>query len=54
MSKTNITELEEFLHEKCMESPALLAVVIGEYIKSLNKSQITQLEDFLVNNFGDD
>ena len=53
MSKTNITELEEFLHEKCMESPALLAVVIGEYIKSLNKSQITQLEDFLVNNFGD-
>jgi hypothetical protein len=50
---TNITELEDFLREKCMESPALLAVVIGEYIKSLNKSQITQLEDFLIENFGD-
>ena len=50
---TNLEELEEFLHEKCQESPALLAVVISEYLKSLNRSQITQLEDFLVNNFGD-
>jgi hypothetical protein len=45
------TELEDFLREKCQESPALLAVVIGEYIKSLNKSQISQLKDFLKENF---
>jgi len=45
------TQLEEFLHEKCQESPALLAVVISEYIKSLNKSQISQLKDFLRENF---
>ena len=50
----NLTELEEFLHEKCMENPALLDVVISEYIKSLSESELIGLQEFLSNNFGDE
>jgi hypothetical protein len=51
---TNRTELEFFLNEKCREDPDLLATIISEYVWSLDTTKLTELEDFLSNNFGDD
>ena len=48
------TELFEFLYAKCMEDPDLLATIIDEYVASLSDSKLDELEDFLMNNFGDD
>ena len=47
-------ELEQFLYEKCKEDHDLLATIISDYVCSLSLTRLTQLEDFLVNNFGDD
>ena len=47
-------ELEQFLYEKCKEDSDLLATIISEYVWGLTPSKLTELEDFLVNNFGDD
>lgn len=47
-------ELEQFLYEKCRQDPDLLATIISEYVSSLSDNKLTELEDFLVNNFGDD
>ena len=52
-TKDKLVELEEFLYESCRQDPDLLATIISEYILSLNDAQLTELEDFLVNNFGD-
>ena len=49
-----LTELEFFLNEKCKEDSDLLATIISEYVCSLSDSKLTELEDFLANNFGDD
>jgi hypothetical protein len=51
---TNRTELFEFLYDKCFDSPELLDVILKEYVNSLSENKLTELEDFLVNNFGDD
>jgi len=51
---TNRTELEWFLKEKCREDADLLDTVISEYVWNLSESKLTELEDFMVNNFGDD
>ena len=51
---TNRTELEWFLLEKCREDPDLLATVVSEYVWTMSESKLTELEDFLSNNFGDD
>ena len=51
---TNRTELEWFLLEKCREDPDLFATVISEYVWNLSESKLTELGDFLSNNFGDD
>ena len=48
------TELFEFLYAKCREDPDLLATIIDEYVASLSDSKLDELEDFLINNFGDD
>lgn len=48
-----LTELEFFLNEKCREDPDLLATIISEYVWSLTPTKLAELEDFLVNNFGD-
>ena len=48
------TELFEFLYETCREDPDLLATIIDEYVASLSDSKLDELEDFLMNNFGDD
>ena len=53
-TKNKLTELEFFLYEKCREDPDLLATIISEYVCSLSDSKLTELEDFLSNNFGDD
>lgn len=46
--------LFEFLYTKCREDPDLLATVVDEYLTSLDRQRLLELEDFLVNNFGDD
>ena len=51
---TNRTELEFFLNEKCREDSDLLATIISEYVWTISDSKLDELEDFLVNNFGDD
>ena len=53
-TKDKLVELEEFLYDSCRQDPDLLATIISEYILSLNDAQLTELEDFLVNNFGDE
>jgi hypothetical protein len=50
----NIAELDEFLYQKCREDPDLLSTIINDYLGSLSESKLDELEDFLVNNFGDD
>lgn len=51
---TNRTELEWLLKEKCREDHDLLDTIISEYVWNLSQSKIEELEDFMVNNFGDD
>ncbi len=51
---TNRTELEFFLYEKCREDPDLLATIISEYVWNLTPEKLTELEDLIINNFGDD
>ena len=46
-------ELVEFLHDKCREDRDLLATIVSEYVDSLSDNKLIELEDFLVNNFGD-
>jgi hypothetical protein len=48
------SEREEFLYEKCLKDVDLLATIITEYITRLNDTELLELDDFLVNNFGDD
>jgi hypothetical protein len=44
----------EILEEKCIQDVDLVNTIINEYVLNLNDDQLTELEDFLVNNFGDD
>ena len=54
-TKTMTTNpLFEFLYEKCKQDPDLLATVVDEYLNGLSIEKHLELEDFLVNNFGDD
>lgn len=46
--------LFEFLYEKCRQDPDLLTVILDEYLTGLSESKLVELEDFLMNNFGDD
>jgi hypothetical protein len=47
-------ELIELLEEKCIEDVDLVNTIIHEYVLNLNEDKLTELEDFLSNNFGDD
>ena len=49
-----VNPLFEFLYDKCRQDPDLLATIIDEYLTSLSDSKLDELEDFLMNNFGDD
>jgi hypothetical protein len=51
---TSRQELIELLEEKCREDIDLIDIVIQEYVLNMNEDQLTELEDFLSNNFGDD
>lgn len=46
--------LHSTLFELCKENDELLNQILDEYVSSLNTDELNQLEDFLVNNFGDD
>jgi len=50
---TNRTELEWILKEICREDPDLLDTIISEYVWNMSESKLTELDDFLTNNFGD-
>jgi len=51
---SNGSELNEFLFDKCQQDSELLELIISKYTCSLSDNQLIELEDFLVNNFGDD
>ena len=51
---TDKVELFEFLYSKCREDYDLLAMIVDEYVTSLSDNKRIELEDFLVNNFGDE
>ena len=51
---TDKVELFEFLYDKCRENHDLLANIVDDYVDSLSDNKLIELEDFLVNNFGDD
>jgi len=53
-TENKLTELAWFLKEKCRKDPDLLDTIISEYVWNLSESKLDELEDFLVNNFGDD
>lgn len=46
--------LHSTLFELCKDNDELLNQILDEYVSSLNGDELNQLEDFLVNNFGDD
>lgn len=48
------SEREELLYESCLKDSDLLATVITEYITRLSDTDLTELDDFLTNNFGDE
>lgn len=50
----NGSELEEFLYDQCVKDSNLLEHIINQYVTSLNDNQLIELEDFLVNEFGDE
>ena len=51
--KNNLTELEDLLYEKCRQDPDLLATIISEYVWNLTPEKLTELQDLIINNFGD-
>lgn len=51
---TKTVELEQFLYDSCQQDSDLLATIVSEYISMLNDAQLNELEDFLVNNYGDE
>jgi len=51
---TNKVQLFEFLYETCQQDNDFLADTLDNYINSLSEKELTELEDCLVNNFGDD
>jgi len=51
---TTKTQLFEFLYETCQKNNGVLADTLHNYIDSLDEVELCELEDFLVNNFGDD
>jgi len=49
-----VNPMFELLYEKCRQDHDLLAMIVDEYLTSLSDSKLNELEDFMVNNFGDD
>lgn len=51
---TNASDLKEFLYDCCIRDKDLLADVVDEYLLLLTSERRSEIEDLLVNNFGDD
>jgi hypothetical protein len=51
---TDKYEMIDFLIEKCLEDEDLLESVIEDYVTTMSDSKFEELEDLMVNNFGDD
>ena len=51
---TDRTELLGFLYRECMNDSDLLSTVLDMFIRQASQSVIDELEDLLVNHFGDD
>ena len=51
---TSRQELIEILEERCREDVDFANTIVQEYVLNMNEDQLTELEDFLSNNFGDD
>jgi hypothetical protein len=47
-------QMIDILQEKCLEDEELMFTIIDEYVSSMNVDELKTLEDFIVNNFGDD
>lgn len=54
VTMTDSVELHSTLVELCKENDELLEQILDEYVSSLNDDELNYLEDFIVNNFGDD
>ena len=51
---TDRTELFGFLYRQCQDDSNLLADVLDTFITTASQSVIDELEDLLVNHFGED
>lgn len=51
---TTTYQLIEILQQECLKDHDLMFTVIDEYVSSMNEDELKTLEDFVVNNFGDD
>jgi hypothetical protein len=51
---TNRVQLFEFLYEKCQDDSNLLANILDQFVSTADDSQLNEIEDLLVNNFGED
>lgn len=47
-------EMIDLLEEKVRTEPFLLQTIIEEYVLNMSEEKFTELEDFVVNNFGND
>ena len=48
------TQLFDLLYKSCLEHSGLLESTLMDYIDALSEQKLLELEDFLVNNFGDE
>ena len=47
-------EMIDLLEEKVRTEPFLLQTIIEEYVLNMSEEKFTELEDFVVNHFGDE
>jgi hypothetical protein len=47
-------EMIDLLEEKVRTEPFLLQAIIEEYVLNMSEEKFTELEDFVVNHFGND
>jgi hypothetical protein len=51
---TDKVQLFEFLYETCQQDNDFLANTLDNFINSLSDEELNELEDCLINNFGED
>lgn len=45
--------LFDILYRECRRDPDVIAMIIDEYLNAIDDSKLTELEDFVANNFCD-